>query len=123
VLVPDGDELRPDSPIAGALMPWDDVAGLVAEPSGLYEVSWRRAADEGRVEVVRHEGPFVDCGTPHQYLRANLLATGGESAVEPGAVVEGKVERCVIWRDARVYDGEVMSHAIRARGGITVLAR
>jgi NDP-sugar pyrophosphorylase family protein len=123
VLVPGGDELRPDSPIAGALMPWRDVADLSAEPSGLYEVSWRTAVDAGRVEVVRHEGPFVDCGTPQQYLQANLLATGGESAIEPGAVVEGKVERCVVWSDAHVYAGEFLSHAIRARGRITVLAR
>ena len=41
------------------------------------------------MEVVRHDGPFVDCGTPAQYLAANLAASGGESVVEPGAVVDG----------------------------------
>ena len=57
--------------------------------------------------MVRHDGPFVDCGTPRQYLAANLLASGGESVVEPGAVVEGKLDRCVVWSDARVDAGEV----------------
>jgi hypothetical protein len=75
------------------------------------------------VEVVRHDGPFIDCGTPREYLEANLLAGGGESVVEPGAVVEGKLDRCVVWSDARVYPGEVLSCSIRARGRVTVLVR
>ena len=123
VLVPGGDELRPDSAIAGALMPWKAVAALDAEPSGLYEVSWRWAAEEGRLEVVRHDGPFVDCGTPGQYLDANLQASGGRSVVEPGAIVEGRLDRCVVWGDAHVYPRERLTRCIRARGRVTVLAR
>jgi N-acetyl-alpha-D-muramate 1-phosphate uridylyltransferase len=123
LLIPGGDELRPDSPMAGALMPWSDVASLEAEPSGLYEASWRAAQETGRVEVVRHDGPFVDCGSPQDYLAANLLTSGGESVVEPGAVVEGKLDRCVVWSDARVYAGESLTCCVRARGGVTVLAR
>jgi len=123
LLLAGADELRPDSAIAGALMPWREVAGLDAEPSGLYEASWRAAAEAGRVEVVRHDGPFVDCGTPRQYLDANLRATGGESAVEPGAIVEGRLDRCVVWSDARVYAGESLSCCIRAWSRVTVLAR
>jgi NDP-sugar pyrophosphorylase family protein len=123
ILVPGDDVLTPASGIAGALMPWSDVAALEPVPSGLYEVSWRAAQEAGRVEVVRHDGPFVDCGTPQQYLDANLQASGGESVVEPGAVVEGRIDRCVVWSDARVRAGESLTRAIRARGGITVLAR
>ena len=123
ILVPGGDALRPDSAIAGALMPWSEVERLEPQPSGLYEVSWRAAAETGRVEVVRHDGPFVDCGTPLQYLAANLQASGGESVVEPGAVVEGELDRCVVWADARVDAGESLSCCIRARGRVTVLAR
>ena len=73
------------------------------------------------MEVVRHDGPFVDCGTPQEYLAANLQASGGESVVERGAVVEGKLDRCVVWSDARVYAGETLSCCIRARGRVTVL--
>ena len=123
ILAPGADELTPETAIAGALMPWSDVARLEPQPSGLYEASWRRASEAGRVEVVRHDGPFVDCGTPRDYLAANLAASGGESVVEPGAVVEGSLDRCVVWSDARVDAGEALSCCIRARGGITVLAR
>ncbi|MFL6205328.1 MAG: NDP-sugar synthase [Acidimicrobiales bacterium] len=123
ILVPGADELRPDSAIAGALMPWTEVDRLEPEPSGLYEASWRQAVDEGRLEVVRHDGPFVDCGTPRDYLEANLRASGGASVVEPGAVVEGTLDRCVVWGDATVEAGEHLSSCIRARGRITVLVR
>jgi len=123
ILVPGDDELRPDSAIAGALMPWADVSGLAPAPAGLYEASWRRAAQDGRVEVVRHDGAFVDCGTPADYLSANLQASRGESVVEPGAIVEGRLDRCVVWSDAVVHAREALSCCIRARGGITVLAR
>ena len=123
LLIAGGDELRPDSSLAGALMPWSDVATLDPEPAGLYEASWRAAQAAGRIEVVRHDGPFVDCGTPREYLAANLLASGGESVVEPGAVVEGKLDRCVVWSDARVHASESLTCCVRARGGVTVLAR
>ncbi len=123
ILVPGEDRLMPTSAIAGALMPWRDVERLEPEPSGLYEAAWRAAADSGRVDVVRHDGPFVDCGTPHQYLAANLLASGGDSVVEPGARVEGTLDRCVVWSDARVHPGEHLSRCIRARGGVTVSVR
>jgi MurNAc alpha-1-phosphate uridylyltransferase len=123
LLLAGDDELRPTSGLAGALLPWSDVARLEAVPSGLYEVCWRAAREAGRVEVVRHDGAFVDCGTPRQYLAANLLATGGNSVVEPGAEVEGTLDRCVVWSDATVEPGESLSCCIRARGRITVLAR
>jgi dienelactone hydrolase len=96
---------------------------LAAEPSGLYEVSWRAAQAAGALEVVRHDGPFVDCGTPEQYLRANLLASGGQSVVEDGARVDGTLDECVVWSDAEVHASESLHRAIRIRGRITVLVR
>ena len=123
LLVAGDDDLHPTSRVAGALMPWPDVATLEADPSGLFEVSWRAARADGRVEVVRHDGPFVDCGTPGQYLAANLQASGGESVVEDGARMEGTLDRCVVWAGARVRAGESLSCSIRARGRLTVLVR
>jgi N-acetyl-alpha-D-muramate 1-phosphate uridylyltransferase len=117
------DELRPTSAVAGALMPWNDLAPLSAEPAGLYEVSWQQAAVEGRVEVVRHDGLFIDCGTPADYLAANLAESGGESVLGEGAVVEGRIERTVVWPGARVWAAEHLVDAIRADGGMTVLVR
>lgn len=116
-------ELTPTSRLAGALLPWSDVVALPPEPAGLYEVSWHPAQAAGRVEVVRHEGDFVDCGTPAQYLEANLRSSGGESVVEPGAEVEGTLDRCVVWSGAHVHPNEHLTLAIRARTRMTVLAR
>lgn len=123
LLLAGDDDLQPNSGLAAALMPWPDIAELEPVPSGLYEVSWRAAQAAGRLEVVRHDGPFVDCGTPRQYLAANLLWSGGESVVEPGAEVEGSLDRCVVWSDARVHRHERLTCSIRARGGLTVLVR
>jgi NDP-sugar pyrophosphorylase family protein len=123
LLLAGDDQLHPSSAVAGALMPWTEVAPLEAVPSGLYETSWRAAQAAGRLEVVRHDGPFVDCGRPEDYLAANLLASGGESVVEEGAIVEGTLDRCVVWSDARVHRNESLSRCIRARDRITVMVR
>ncbi len=123
LLVAGEDVLHPRSAIAGALMPWSEVALMAAEPTGLYEVSWRKAHGQGRVEVVRHDGSFVDCGTPAEYLAANLLASGGRSVVEDGAEVDGLLDECVVWSGAVVHRQESLRRAIRLPGGITVLVR
>jgi NDP-sugar pyrophosphorylase family protein len=122
ILVAGDEPFGPQSPVAGALLPWADVAGLPTTPAGLWEVSWRRALEEGRVETVHHHGPFVDCADPVDYLRANLAAAGG-SVVGEGAVVEGEVEESVVWPGARVRAGEHLRRAIRTDAGATVLIR
>lgn len=107
-----------------ALLPWTSVEPLAAEPSGLYEVSWRAEAQAGRLDLAVHAGPFVDCGTPADYLAANLLATGGRSVVDPTASVApgARLVRSVVWPRSRVTEGEVLVDAIRA-GSRTVLIR
>jgi NDP-sugar pyrophosphorylase family protein len=107
-----------------ALMPWADVEGLEPEPAGLYEVSWRYAFELGRLDLVDHDGPFVDCGTPADYLRANLLASGGDSVIGPGAQVDASavVESSVVWPGAVVEAGERLTGAIRT-AELTVLIR
>lgn len=123
LLLADDDVLLPTSGIAAALMPWSEIERLDDEPSGLYERSWRAAQHAGCLEVLRHDGPFVDCGTPARYLAANLAASGGESVIGPGAVVEGSVERCVVWPGAAVARGERLVDAIRADERVTILVR
>ena len=117
------DRLTPHSQVAGALLPWSAVVPLQPVPSGLWEVSWRAALDEGRIEVVRHDGPFLDCGTPADYLAANLEASGGASVVGAGAKVEGELLRSVVWPGAVVRAGEHLVDAIRHDRGGTVLVR
>jgi NDP-sugar pyrophosphorylase family protein len=117
------DALTPTSAVAAALIPWRAIAPLEARPSGLYEVVWRPAQEAGELEVVRHDGPFVDCGTPGQYLAANLASNGGESVVHPGALVAGSIDRCVVWDGAEVRAEESLCEAIRPATGITILVR
>jgi MurNAc alpha-1-phosphate uridylyltransferase len=114
---------RPTSMLAGALMPWSEVVGLDPVPSGLWEVSWRAAQAAGRIDVVRWDGPCIDCGTPARYLAANMAVSGGASVVGDDAQVEGIVERSVVWPGARVAAGEVLVDAVRTDGGVTVLVR
>jgi MurNAc alpha-1-phosphate uridylyltransferase len=106
-----------------ALLPAAGVESLPATPAGLWEVWWRRLTPGVDLELVRHEGPWFDCGTPGSYLAANLEASGGRSVVAADAVVEGRVEESVVWAGARVEAGEDLYRAIRAPGPITVLVR
>lgn len=107
-----------------ALMPWAAVAPLSAEPSGLYEVSWRAEAAAGRLDLVVHDRAFVDCATSADYLVANLAASGGRSVIDPSAVIGdgAQIVRSVVWAASEVVAGEVLVDAIRA-GPITVLVR
>jgi NDP-sugar pyrophosphorylase family protein len=107
-----------------ALLPWSEVAPLGPEPSGLYERSWAQAERDGRLDLVIHDGAFVDCGTVADYLEANLLWSGGASVIGPGAQVApgARVERSVLWPGAVVLAGEVLVDAVRA-GDQTVLVR
>jgi NDP-sugar pyrophosphorylase family protein len=103
-----------------SLVPWADVAVLDPTPSGLYEVSWRRAEQEGRLDLVPYDGPWFDTGTPSTYLAANLAASGGASVIAPDAEVGGEVVRSVVWPRARVEPGERLVEQIRVPGPITV---
>jgi len=117
--------LRRHSRLAGCLLPWLEVANLRAEPSGLYERTLSRAAQEGRLEVVPlpADERCIDCGTPAQYLAANLEWSGGESVIGLGAIVEGTVEQSVIWPGAYVRPEEHLTRAIRVGDRLTVLVR
>jgi NDP-sugar pyrophosphorylase family protein len=123
VLLVGGGPLGPRSLPAGALLPGRVVAGLAGEPSGLFETAWLPDERAGRLEVVAYEGPFFDCGTPRRYLAANLAASGGAPVVGEGAVVDGIVERTVVWAGATVYPHEHLIDGIRTETGMTVLVR
>ncbi len=103
------------------LLPWRAVSRLEPEPTGLYESVWRELWQRGELECVRTDATFIDCGTPSDYLRANLHASGGASVVAADAVVDGEIERCVVWPGSRVGAGERLVECIRA-GALTVPA-
>ena len=117
-LLPDGRGARY---VGAALLPWRLVRDLGATPSGLYEVMWRAEADRGALDLHLLAGPAIDCGTVADYLRANVHACGGGSAVSPGAVVEGRLTRSVVWDGAYVAPGEHLVDVVRAGGDGVVL--
>jgi len=118
-------DVSSDMRIAGALLPWATVRDLAAEPSGLWEASWRDEAVAERVEAVRIGPgvPFVDCGTPAAYLAANMVASGGESVVGAGAVVDGEVVRTVVWPGGYVHRREHLVDCVRVGDRMTVTPR
>jgi NDP-sugar pyrophosphorylase family protein len=122
--------------VGACVLPWRLVARLRPEPSGLYEVMWRGELEAGRLDMVEHHGAAIDCGTPTDYLRANLAAAGPgglvspsalvrgtavDSVVGPAAQVDGSVQRCVVWDHTRVGADEHLVECIRA-DGLTVAA-
>ena len=104
-------------------MPWDEVARLAPVPSGLWEASWRALHAAGRLDVVRWDGPCLDCGTPARYLAANLASSEGAPVVGEGCEVAGTLVRSVLWPGTRVRKGEVLVDAVRASDAMTVLVR
>lgn len=122
VLTPTPLPFGPTSGVVASIVPWHVAARLPAEPSGLWEAVWRAELDAGRLDAVHHDGVVVDCGTPEDYLRANLECSGGRSVIGEGAVVEGTVVRSVVWPGSRVGPHEHLVDAIRA-DGLTVLVR
>ena len=109
--LPDGTGCRY---VGSCLLPWRAVRDLAPTPSGLYEVLWRDLDAERLLDLVRTDDVSIDCGTPGDYLAANLHASGGRSVVGAGAVVEGTLERCVVWPGAYVGPDEHLVDTIRA---------
>lgn len=62
--------------VGACLLPAAAVAGLPTSPSGLYEVLWRREHEAGRLSfaVLAPDEVAIDCGTPKDYVRADLHA-------------------------------------------------
>ncbi len=105
--------------VGACLLPRAVISGLAAEPSGLYERLWRGS---DAVDFAVTTAVAIDCGTPRDYLRANLHAAGGTSVIGAGAVVEGEVVRSVVWPGGRVRPDERLVEVIRAGATLTVAA-
>jgi NDP-sugar pyrophosphorylase family protein len=121
---------------AGAsLLPAAQAAALTAEYSHLVLTTWRPAERAGRLEAIPLNGTYLDCGSPADYLAANMHAAQGHNLVAPGAlvtgaaqesvigaesVVDGVVRRCVLWPGAHVQASEVLIDSIRVGRDMTV---
>lgn len=108
--------------VGAALLPAADVARLPDQPAGLHGLLWRPAEQAGRLDLVPLRGVAIDCGTPTDYLRANLHVSGGRSVIGAGARVAGRLVRSVVWPGGRVGAEETLVEAIRTDTGLTVHA-
>jgi MurNAc alpha-1-phosphate uridylyltransferase len=102
--------------VGACLLPWSRIRDLKPVPTGLYEVLWRDDVRAGTLDLVRlpASGVAIDCGTPADYLAANLHASGGVSVIGAGATVLGRAIRSVVWDGAWVGPDEVLQDQIRA---------
>lgn len=97
-------------------------AQLQYEPSGLYSALWRDAFAREELEFVELTGHSFDCGTPAEFLSANLAAAGADSVVATDAHVAGTLDRSVVLTGGHVGADEHLSCAIRDRFGNTMAA-
>lgn len=123
---------------AGAsLLPASDVAVLPDKPRELARTTWRPAEQSGRLDVIPLTGLYLDCGTPADYLAANLHAAAGANLIDTdvvvtgvaessvlgaGSRVDGAVRDCVLWPGAHVAAGETLVGKIRVGRDLTVAA-
>ncbi|MEX1218293.1 MAG: sugar phosphate nucleotidyltransferase [Acidimicrobiales bacterium] len=139
VLISRSHEFGPKSQVVASTIPWWAVKQLEVRPTGLYEVLWKNALGSGDLEVIHQDGPFIDCGTPQDYLEANLFAAtaNGGTVVHPnaqvdngvnvagsvigaGARIHSDVVDSVVWPDQIVDFGEELIRSIRAGTSVTV---
>jgi NDP-sugar pyrophosphorylase family protein len=121
---------------AGAsLLPPAEAAALKPEYSHLVLTTWRPAERAGAMEAIPLEGTYIDCGSPADYLAANMHAAQGENIIAGDAVVtgetlssviggaarvQGSVRRCVVWPEAQVGADESLAEVIRVGSEMTV---
>jgi NDP-sugar pyrophosphorylase family protein len=67
-----------------SLLPNRVVKALPDGWASLDTLAWRPGYEKGDLEFVTVRGDVVDCGTPADYLRANLLATTAAASWERG---------------------------------------
>ncbi|HXT72054.1 MAG TPA: sugar phosphate nucleotidyltransferase [Vicinamibacterales bacterium] len=85
--------------------------------SGIYR--HRIAAGDGRIRCHCLDLPFVDVGTPRDYLDAALSLAGAQglgNAIEAGADVSpaARLSRCVVWSDAAVGARAILDDCVVA---------
>jgi MurNAc alpha-1-phosphate uridylyltransferase len=106
--------------VGACLLPARSAADLPDAFAGLYDLVWEPAWRAGSLEIVEADGECIDCGTPRDYLRANLAASGGASVVGANAVVEGDIDGVVVWDGGYVGRHERLRDCVRVGRDVTV---
>ena len=91
-------------------------------PAGLYGLLWKKAWEQGDLELIDYAGHAFDCGTPAEFITANLAAAGARTVIAADAAVTGAVDLSVVLAGATVGADERLVGAIRDRFGQTLLA-
>lgn len=106
--------------VGACLLPASFAAAMPDAPASLHDLVWRPAWEADELELVMARGEFVDCGTPSDYLHANMIASGGRSVVGGGALVDGLLDHSVVWPGGYVGPDEYLSECIRVGSDLTV---
>lgn len=97
--------------IGASLLPADLAAGVPNIPCGLYEVVWRdHLAD---LDLWEFAGDAFDCGTPEEFLEANLAANDGQAVIHPTAQPGAEVKESVLLAGSSSPAGEPIIGQIR----------
>ncbi|MGH3659733.1 MAG: NTP transferase domain-containing protein [Micromonosporaceae bacterium] len=86
-----------------SLLPPRAVRALQPRTSDLVTTVWRPAEARGALDLVPYQGTYFDCGTPANYLAANLHAAAGGTLIADDAVVNGDAEDSVVGSGAEVH--------------------
>jgi NDP-sugar pyrophosphorylase family protein len=122
-----------------SLLPWSLIKDLPEGRSDLVRLVWRPAEQRKQLELVDYDGTYLDCGTPANYLAANLHAAASGSIIAPDAIVAdsatidhavvgsgaevlGAVTRSVVWPGGYVGPSEHVIEAVRVGRALTVPA-
>jgi len=104
-----------------SLLPGALAKTIPVEPGGLYERVWRSMLD--RLDLYQLDGRAFDCGTPEEFLAANLTVSGGRSVIHPTARPGGPVEDSVFLRGAKTPPGYAARAEIRDGFGHSFVSR
>ena len=92
------------------------VGELAETVAGIYRDMVREAP--GSVMVWPVDAPFLDVGTPADYLSAVLSLASTDVVIEGDSVVDASatLHRCVVWREARVGAGARLTDCVVMSG-------
>ena len=87
-----------------SLLPWSAIKELPEGRSDLVRLVWRPAEERDQLELVDYDGTYLDCGTPADYLAANLHAAASGSIIAPDAIVadSATIDHAVVGSGAEV---------------------
>ena len=106
--------------IGASLLPNGAARRLEERESGLYEEVWRSAPS---LDLVATNTPAFDCGTPEEFLAANLSVSGKPAVIHPTARPGGPVIRSVLLREASTEPGSTCIGEIRDGHGHRYVSR